>query len=167
MTASGGQLKKKTKSNGKTHWKTLVNPDYIGAYCLNGKDLNVTIEKVVRELVTGTAGKKEECTVAYLTGQKPFIVNRTNAKSISKVVGSPYIEDWAKQTITLYPTVTKLKGEDVECLRVREIQALPVLDASHAKYKAVRDAVKSGSFTMQQVRTKYNVSAEIEKLLLS
>src|SRR5574343_1147781 len=149
----------------KTHWKTLINPDYIGAYLLNGKDLKVKIEKVVRELVTGTGSKKEECTVAYLTGQKPFIVNRTNAKTISKVVGSPYIEDWANQSITLYPTVTKLKGEDVECLRVRDLQPLPVLNEAHEKFKAVQQAVRSGSFTMDQVRTKYPVSPEIEKLI--
>jgi len=149
----------------KTHWKQLVNPDYIGAYSLGGKDLKVTIERVVRELVTGTAGKKEECTVAYLTGQKPFIVNRTNAKTISKVVGSPYIEDWANQSIVLFPTVTKLKGEDVECLRVRDVQPLPILTESHEKFKAVQQAVKTGSFTMAQVRTKYQVSPEIEKLI--
>jgi len=150
----------------KTHWKTLVNPNYIGAYCLNGKDLKVTIERVVREMVAGEKGKQEECTVAYLTGQKPFIVNRTNAKTISKVIGSPYIEDWANQSIVLYPTVTKLKGEDVECLRVRDVQPLPILNESHEKFKAVKDAVKSGSYNMKQVRTKYQVSPEVEKLLL-
>ena len=59
-----------------THWKKLINPDYLGAYSLDGmKELNVTIEKVVREMVTGTGGKKEECTVAYLKNQKPFIVS--------------------------------------------------------------------------------------------
>ncbi len=63
----------------KTHWKKLENPDYIGAYSLeNGKDLIVTIDSVKRELVTGQGGKKEECTIAYLKGQKPFILNRTN-----------------------------------------------------------------------------------------
>ena len=66
----------------KTHWKRLVNPNYIGVYSLdNGKDLIVTIDKVVREQVVSTGGKKEECTVAYLRGQKPLILNRTNAKS--------------------------------------------------------------------------------------
>jgi len=73
------------KQETKTHWKKLENPDYIGAYSLEqGKDLTVQIENVKRELITGTGGKKEECTVAALKGQKPFIINRTNAKTISK-----------------------------------------------------------------------------------
>ena len=105
-----------------THWKKLINPDYLGAYSLDGmSELNVTIEKVVREIVTGTGGKKEECTVAYLKNQKPFIINRTNGKMITKVLKSPYIEEWCGQTITLYATTTKVAGEEVECLRVRPV----------------------------------------------
>lgn len=104
----------------KTHWKKLVNPDYIGAYSLDdGKDLTVTVEKVVREMVTGDGGKKEECTVAYLKGQKPLILNRTNSKTITKLYNSPYIEDWAGKQITLYATTTRVAGETVECLRIR------------------------------------------------
>ena len=104
-----------------THWKKLINPDYLGAYSLDGmKELNVTIEKVVREMVTGTGGKKEECTVAYLKNQKPFIINRTNGKTITKVLKSPYVEEWVGKTITLFSTTTKVAGEEVECLRVRQ-----------------------------------------------
>ena len=72
--------------------KTLFNPDYIGAYVLEpGKDLIITIKSVKREPVTGTDGKKEDCVVAQLVGQKPFIINATNAKTIRKILGSPYM----------------------------------------------------------------------------
>ena len=104
----------------KTHWKKMINPDYIGAYLLQpNEDLRVRITKVVREIVKGTGGKEEECTVAHLQGQKPFILNRTNQKTISKVLGSPYVEDWAGKDILVYATTTKVAGETVECLRVR------------------------------------------------
>ncbi len=105
----------------KTHWKKLVNLDYIGAYSLNGQDLTVEIEKVDVRRVKGEGGKEEDCTVATLKGQKPFIINRTNAKTITKLHGSPYIEDWAGKKITLYPTTTKVAGEVVECLRIRPV----------------------------------------------
>lgn len=43
----------------KTHWKMLVNPDYIGAYMLEqGQDMVITLESVKREMVTGSGGKK-------------------------------------------------------------------------------------------------------------
>lgn len=104
----------------KHHWKQLINPDYIGVYSLNGKkEMNVTIVKVVREIVTGNGGKKEECTIAKLKDMKPFILNRTNSKAITKLAGSPYIEDWEGLTITVFATTTSVAGETVECLRVR------------------------------------------------
>ena len=100
--------------NTRTHWKQLINPDYIGAYALpNGDDLTVTIDFVPNEVVTGSGGKKEECTVAHLVGQKPLILNVTNSKSIHKLYG-PYIEDWRGKQITLYASTTKLAGEIVE-----------------------------------------------------
>lgn len=113
----------------KTHWKMLVNPDYIGAYMLEqGQDMVITFESVKREMVTGSGGKKEECTVAHLRGQKPFIVNRTNGKMITKVLGTPYIEDWVGKSVTVYATTTSVAGEKTECLRVRP--TLPVIDRS-------------------------------------
>ncbi len=106
----------------KTHWKQMVNLDYIGAYALtDGKDLTLTIDHVVRENVTGNNGKKEQCMVLYFKERdyKPMILNRTNAKSITTLVGSPYIEDWSGHRITLYATTTRLGGDVVECLRIR------------------------------------------------
>lgn len=105
----------------KTHWKQLVNVDYIGAYALSGEDLTLTIRTVRREIVTGANGKKEECMVMYWAenGYKPMILNRTNAKAISKLLGSSYVQDWFGKRVTLYPTTTKFGGEVVECLRVR------------------------------------------------
>ena len=106
----------------KTHWKQMVNMDYIGAYALtDGKDLTLTIDHVTREMVTGNGGKKEQCMVLYFKERdyKPMILNRTNAKSITNLCNSTYIEDWAGYRITLYVTTTRLGGETVECLRIR------------------------------------------------
>ena len=102
----------------KTHWRILVNPLYIGAYMVQS-DLTVKITKVVREIVKGENGKSEECTVAYLEGTKPLILNRTNSKTITKLYSTPYIEEWVGKYITIYPTTTKVAGETVECLRIR------------------------------------------------
>jgi hypothetical protein len=34
-------------------------------------------------------------------GYKPMILNRTNAKTISKLLGSSYVEDWSGKRVTL------------------------------------------------------------------
>lgn len=107
----------------KTHWKKLSNPDYLGAYALEpGKDLIVTIQTVGEERVTGTDGKKENCIVAHFEepGVKPMILNATNCKTISKIYGTPYIEDWRGCAIQLYSAEVQAFGDTVEALRVRK-----------------------------------------------
>ena len=105
----------------KTHWKRMVNLDYLGTYSLeDGKDLTLTISDVRQEMVASNNGRKEQCMVArFKESVKPMILNRTNAKTITKVTGSPYIEDWAGKRITLYADTTRFGGDIVECLRVR------------------------------------------------
>lgn len=153
----------------KTHWKKLENPDYIGAYSLEqGKDLTVKITKVIREMVTGTGGKKEECTVAYLEGQKPFILNRTNMKMITKIYGTPYIEDWAGKTITLYVSKIRAFGEDnVEALRIREQKPQkPKLTSQHIRWMGAIEALKNGNTTIESIKKVYDLSKENEQLLI-
>ena len=105
-----------------THWKRLINPDYLGAYSLEpGQDMILTIRQVRKEQITGTGGKKEECIVCHWEeNQKPMILNVTNCKTISKLLKTPYIEKWAGHRIQIYADVTSLAGEKVECLRVRK-----------------------------------------------
>ena len=82
---------------GETHWKKLINPDFLGAYSLDpGKDIVLTIGQVKKEIVTGAGGKKEECIVCHWQeNEKPMILNVTNCKTIAKQTGTPYIERWA------------------------------------------------------------------------
>lgn len=151
----------------KTHYRRLVNPHYIGAYSLDpGQELNVTIEKVIREQVAGPDGKKEECTVAYLKGQKPFILNATNSKTISKALKSPYIEDWAGKTITLYAAKIKAFGEELEALRVRPtVPTKPELTPTHAKWNGAVQALKAGNTTLEAIKSAYVLTAENETKL--
>jgi hypothetical protein len=149
-------------SGEKTHWKKLINPDYIGAYALQpGQDMTVTIASVSRQVVVSTGGKKEECTVAKLVGHKPLILNVTNSKSISKLYG-PFIEDWAGKKITLYASTAKLAGEMVECLRIR-----PNMPDEPQQRRALNDdrlnsailAIKSGTYTCEQL-SAYELTLE-------
>jgi hypothetical protein len=151
-----------------THWKKLVNPDYIGAYSLeDGKDLTVTIMEVKREMVTGTGGKKEECTVAYLKGQKPMILNRTNCRTIQSIYKTPYIEQWKGKQVTLFISTTKLKGEEVECLRIRNTApALPELSPVSPKWAGAVKALQENQTTIEAIEKVYTLSAQNKKLLL-
>ena len=151
---------------GKTHWKLLINPDYIGAYALEeGQDLTVKIDYVQVEEVTGTGGKKEHCTVAHLVNQKPMILNVTNSKSIAKLYG-PYIEDWQGKLITLFASTTKLAGETVECLRIRpkvaERKPQPITDA---RLDAAIKSIIEGTYKTDKLRSNFALTEEQEAKL--
>ena len=110
-----------------THWKKLTNPDYLGAYALEpGQDLIVTIKSVANEVVTGTDGKKETCSVMhFMENVKPMVLNATNSKTITKLLKTPYIEQWVGRKIQLFvESGIKAFGDIVDAIRVRPF--LPV-----------------------------------------
>ena len=108
----------------RTHWKSLQNNDYIGAYAFQpNEEKTVTISTVVSETVMGADGRKEECTVVHFQGDtKPLILNVTNAKMIQKVLQTPYIEEWVGRSIVLGVETVSAFGERVEAVRVRKKQ---------------------------------------------
>lgn len=110
-----------------THWKKLTNPDYLGAYAIEpGQDLIVTIKSVANEVVVGADGKKETCSVMrFKENVKPLVLNATNSKTITKLLKTPYIEEWEGRKIQLYVEKNvKAFGDVVDAIRVR--QFLPV-----------------------------------------
>lgn len=156
----------------KTHWKALTHPDYIGAYALMQGDKNieltVLIETVKRQNVKGADGKEEECTVAYLKGHKPMILNATNQKAITKALSSPYIQDWAGKKITLYVAKVKAFGDTVDALRVRtEAPNIkkPELNEAHAKWAGAVKALKDGNTTIEAIKQSYLLTPENETKL--
>lgn len=160
----------------KTHYKKLSHPLYIGAYELmlnekENKELPVKIESVKREMVTGPDGKKEECTIMTIPPHKPMILNATNQKALTKAIGSPFIEDWSGKMVTLYVAKVRAFGETLDALRIRDVlytpPALPVLNEKHEQWSNVKKALKDGSRTIAQIKEKFTVSAENEKLILA
>ena len=151
----------------RTHWKQLQNPLYIGAYSLQpGEERIVEIDKVVKEQVKGSDGKAEDCTVAYLKGEKPMILNATNCKILSKVYGSPYIQDWIGKSVTIYAEKIKAFGDTVEALRIRSTKPpLPELAPDHPKWNEAVKAVKADPKAIDKITARFTVSSANIKLL--
>jgi hypothetical protein len=154
------------------HWKKLVNPSYIGAYSLeeNGEYKNkvVTITKVEKLPVQGADGKAEDCVVASLQDEKPFILNKTNLKTIESVAGTPDVDKWVNLRIELTVKKVRAFGETTDALRiVPKAPALPLLDADHPQFDKIKEVIKSGTYTIADVKKKYSMSNATEKLLQS
>jgi hypothetical protein len=136
-----------------THWKRYRNPDYFGAYCFNyaGEERTLTIKMARKETIKGSDGKKQECLVVHWAeNEKPFIINATNAKAITKVAKTPYVERWVGVRITLYVAQISAFGEDVEALRVRPFPPAPLQNQP--------------SITLEQITQAQNDIMEAESL---
>ena len=156
----------------KTHWKKLHNPDYLGAWDFQPKEEKIlAISRVVTEMVPDQNGKKEECTVCYWqAGAKPMILNVTNSKAITKVAGSPYIEDWQGVKVQLFVTEVKAFGEIMDAVRIRSIAPvvkLPELNEQHPKWQAAVDAIRAKTSTVEAIQKHYTVSEQVKTILIN
>lgn len=108
----------------KTHWKKVVSdPNFIGeADFQEGEEKVLTIERVNQaETVQTAEGKSKKAVVHWKeSGNKPMILNVARSKSIEKVAGSGYFEDWPGVQVQLYiEHGIKAFGEVVSAVRVR------------------------------------------------
>jgi len=144
-----------------THWKKTVNPDYIGSYALEpGSDMILTIKSAGTETITGSNGKKEEKLVVHFKEKdaKPMICNRTNAKVITKIHKTPYIEQWSGKQIQLYASRIVAFGEEVDALRIRDfVPQTKQVDPTEAILKL------EGCTTAEELKTTYlSLSKELQ-----
>ena len=147
-----------------THWKKTFNPDFLGAHDFQpGEEINAKIEGFNEaQEVTGTGGKKEIVTALFLEGFKPLILNRTNAKLISKALKSPYMENWTGQLITLYvqPGV-KAFGDVVDAIRVRPVAPRTELPAiAPDRFDKMLESIKAGQYSADQAKANFKLTKE-------
>jgi len=155
----------------KTHWKKVFNSEYLGSCDLeDGKDLKAIVKNVVVKKVKNTDGKEQERNVAFFTDAKlkPMVLNATNCKVMKKFAKSPFINDWNNITIQIYvKDDIRAFGDITEGLRIRDIQ--PKLDKPKLtpNSPAWNNAITflQGAGTMQNIKTKYDISVADEELL--
>jgi hypothetical protein len=79
--------------------------------------VRVTIERVTFEPVGRT--KEMKAVVHFQNKQKALILNTTNARSITGIVGSSMTEDWPGTVVTLYVTTADYGGETFDVVRIK------------------------------------------------
>lgn len=174
-----------------THWKKLTNPRFLGSQDFQpGEELTITIENISTEIVKSFDGKvvkDEMCIVAYLKDQKPWILNKTNCKTIAGNFATNYVEKWIGKSITLYVAPVKAFGELTEAIRVRSKKELdksiiPVesivptsstkdkllwLNAGTREFTEALAGIKEKKTTLDELKTKYKISKATESKLLT
>lgn len=154
-----------------TPWQQFFDKEYLGSHNFDdGEQKIVVIKSASKKAVTKPGGKKDDCLVVEFEQTegkepvKPMVVNVTNSKAIQQVSGSRFIENWAGTKITLYVDHSvKFAGKTVDGIRVR-VDGMKAqkehLSPEHAKWSDCVNAVAKG-YTVDQIRKKYNVTAEV------
>lgn len=126
------------------HLDLMFPSRYLKASDLRGKDVVLTIRKIVKQEMETKEGKKmkwhlyfEETRKAAekagdLDAEKRYVFPVTVGKQIKKATGEPDGEKWVGKRITLYATQCNSFGEIVDCIRVRETApaAVPVTETA-------------------------------------
>ena len=151
-----------------THWKQFTNTMYIGAYSLQpGEERKVEIIRVERQKVKGSDGKETDCIVAILKDEKPFILNKTNCKTLTKLFGTPYLQNWVGGHIIIFAEIVSAFGDKVDALRIRPTKpALPSLTPQSPKWTGAYDALKNSTTTLIDIEKHYSLTKENKTLLL-
>ena len=76
-----------------------------------------TIEKIQIEEIGRNKEKKP--VIYFEEDHKGLVCNKTNARTIAKVLGTEEFEDWTGKAISLYRAEVDFQGEMVESIRVR------------------------------------------------
>src|SRR5215470_17533219 len=112
---------------------------YLKADDLEDGDLVVTISDAQFEEFTDPKTKRpDNKPVLYFQGNeaKPLVLNKTNYKTISQLLGSDDTDNWTGRKISLYATEVESFGEVTLGIRVR-------LKAPATKLKAAAAPAKS------------------------
>ena len=111
----------KLDNNPQMHVDLMFPSRYLKAADLQEKPMSLTIEHVVRDKVRMTNGSiTEKYILRFKETDKELILNKTNAKSIAKLLREPKAVNWAGSVIVLKPTTCEAFGEIVDCIRVKE-----------------------------------------------
>lgn len=87
---------------------------YLSAADLQGRSLTLEISHVDEARI----GDENKLVLYFHNKQKGFVLNKTNAMTISSLLNSDDTDDWAGSKITIRPEKTQFQGKIVDCIRV-------------------------------------------------
>jgi hypothetical protein len=158
----------------KTLWKKNLDSKYI-----SGEDLQLSNKGLKPEMIvtierfnddkTFDKQKNSDVIVSALYLKevngaalyKPVVLNRTNAKFFVKETGSDFMEDWLNKPVIVYAQKDSRHGFVVRF----KSYVKPNLVKDSEMFKQAKIALEKGTATMDKIKSRYQVSTEVEGLL--
>jgi len=158
-----------------TNIKKFIDTRYIsGEDLLDGynglkPEMVVYIDKIEEvETFDQSANKKTKSGGVFLKElngtpvYKPCIINKTNGRFLIKEFGSVEYEDYYGKPFIMFAQKDSRHGHVVRFKRY----TMPVLMANTKDFDNCYKAIHTSGYTMDQIRKKYQVTPEVEALLM-
>ena len=112
------------------HWKKLFNPHYLGEWDFaEGEEKPVIISDITQEQVFNQQAQQVVVLpVLHFNGEKPLIVNQTNAKTISKLYKENDWQNWKGKAVILCVQKISVGGEIIGAVRIRPVKPFVCAD---------------------------------------
>lgn len=153
-----------------THWKKVINHNYINEGDLDSGTIIATIKEIKLQEIISAGGKKEEKHVLFFVepNVKPMILSaKENFKSLEKVAGSPYIENWRGVKIEIwYNSNVKFGRETVGGVRIKP--TAPVIQKPaipENMWIAAQEKMKAGTTSIEAIEKNYSLTPEQKQIL--
>lgn len=167
----------KKENQVKTHFRRVYKSDHLGVADLEdfieqGSNLIFNIERVQQEYDVKVSGKTGNHNILYFKEKvKPLVLNAGNAKALSKLSESSFVEDWKDLRIQLFiDHSAKFAGQIVGGVRIRDKAPAEKpkysLTPGCEKWEAAKESVKSG-MTIEEMRKHFEISDDHYKELSS
>ena len=158
-----------------THWKKNLDSKFI-----SGEDLMSGLNGLKQEMIVTLTDQKDDktfdknkasdvvVTSLYFKDQtgkpiyKPAILNKTNAKFFEKETGTPEMESWYGRTVIMFAQKDSRHGHVVRF----KSYIKPTLVLGSEDFNKCKTAMEKNGFTIEQIKTKYQVSADVEQALI-
>ena len=87
----------------------------------DGQETTLTIKKVSMETANDPSTKKPKqlISINFNETNRLMALNKTNAKKITEITGTPKVDKWKGEKITLFKMPIRAFGKDQFCLRVK------------------------------------------------
>ena len=103
------------------NWKKNFDYRFISAEDLDGQPRTLTIKAVGKDQAFNSKARRNEDVVVltFAETDKMMVLNKTNAKTITRNLGTPIVEKWKGKQITINPVQENIAGEPMQVIRVK------------------------------------------------
>jgi hypothetical protein len=160
----------------KTHYRKAFDSPYLSSADITGPTI-LTI-RCVRLEPDHTKKTKDQFNTAYFAEKelrpgetlKPMILNATNSRTLKKLAGSPFIDDWNNIPVTIYvDNAVKFGRDTVEGLRIKpeaaKVQKPELLPGTPQWSNAIAAYKRDGN--LEKVKVRVSISEQNEMDLIA